>query len=64
MISLSLTLPYPLFSYKEPCSDKVASDPVDIFVLEPQMGRYEICELLLANGARVEAYNEHKSQVC
>ena len=27
------------------------------------MGRYEICELLLANGSRVEAYNEFKSQV-
>ena len=26
------------------------------------MGRYEICELLLANGSRVEAYNEYKSQ--
>lgn len=27
-----------------------------------QMGRLDICTLLLDNGARVEAYNEHKSQ--
>ena len=27
-----------------------------------QMGRVDICEMLLDNGARVEAYNEHKSQ--